>query len=548
MKTPAAPPPPDPIATAQAQGAANLETAIGNTAMANANEFGPGGSVRYEKTGVEDIGGGKLVPTYTKYTTLAPDEKTLYDQSNALNIQMQRTAGDQLGRLGTALAQPFGPDGLPAAATSLGAAPTLSRVGNGPALATGYRSDNVATTFGDPSRGVQYGETTFGDAGPITRSIADAGEIQSRVGPTDFSADRLRVEQALNDRLSPQLARTREALETRLVNQGLTRGTAAFNAAADEASRQENDARLAVTAAGGQEQSRLFADALLAGGFANSAQAQRYGQNANTAAFENSAQAQGFSQARDRGLFGLSAIQQNNTAQGQEYDQLLGRAGFSRDSTLANNAMYAAQAGFGNDAAQQMYGNQVGAATFNNQVGQAEFGNTQTAADYANTARERALQEAAYFRNQPINEIGALTNGVQINVPQFSPFKSASFDPAPIASSVYNTAQIANDQYKSKLAANQAMMSGLFGLGGSLASAGGYAFGKSPSDRRLKEKIRPLGINTSKGVPLYAYRFRSDPTMAEHVGCMADEVLPLMPSAVFMMPNGFMGVDYAQVL
>lgn len=80
--------------------------------------------------------------------------------------------------------------------------------------------------------------------------------------PTDFSADRQRVEQALFDRMQPQLDKQRAALETQLVNQGFTRGTEAFQNEMDARSRAENDARLAAIAQGGAEQANLFNMAL----------------------------------------------------------------------------------------------------------------------------------------------------------------------------------------------------------------------------------------------------------------------------------------------
>jgi len=74
----------------------------------------------------------------------------------------------------------------------------------------------------------------------------------------DFSADRARVEQAMFQRLNPQLTQSREAEENRLVNQGFQRGTDAFRNAMDNLNRQENDLRLGVTERGLQEQQGLF--------------------------------------------------------------------------------------------------------------------------------------------------------------------------------------------------------------------------------------------------------------------------------------------------
>lgn len=74
----------------------------------------------------------------------------------------------------------------------------------------------------------------------------------------DFSADRSAVEKALFDRLMPQVTRGREDLESKLVTQGLQRGTDAFTRAMDESRRAENDLRLDITGRGLQEQQGLF--------------------------------------------------------------------------------------------------------------------------------------------------------------------------------------------------------------------------------------------------------------------------------------------------
>ena len=76
--------------------------------------------------------------------------------------------------------------------------------------------------------------------------------------PTANDAYRTTVENALFNRLNPQFDRDRAALETSLANQGIVQGTAAYDTALDELNRSRNDARLAVTAQGGQEMARLF--------------------------------------------------------------------------------------------------------------------------------------------------------------------------------------------------------------------------------------------------------------------------------------------------
>jgi Chaperone of endosialidase len=74
----------------------------------------------------------------------------------------------------------------------------------------------------------------------------------------DGSLDRDRVEKALNDRMNPQLQKQRTALHDSLINRGMREGTQAYNDAIDGAGRQENDARLAVIAQGGNEQNQAI--------------------------------------------------------------------------------------------------------------------------------------------------------------------------------------------------------------------------------------------------------------------------------------------------
>lgn len=264
---PSAPPPPDPYATARAQTSSNVSTAVANTVLGNANETGPLGSVRYQQTGsyrlgepvlnsdgsprtsrrwvadpgsnstgyvprstpmdpsssagnasgdnysnlapygMEEGGGGgrwvedaemsyRDIPQWERITTLSPAEQAKYDKTNQVQQKFLDIANSQAGRLETSLGQPLSFADIP-----------------------------------DNSSGV------------LARILADDG-----------SASRSRVEDALSQRLNPQLDRDRAALENQLVNQGFTRSTEAFRNEMDSANRQSNDARLGIIAAGGQEQ------------------------------------------------------------------------------------------------------------------------------------------------------------------------------------------------------------------------------------------------------------------------------------------------------
>ena len=153
---------------------------------------------------------GVEIPTFSRSVSLSPQQQTLYDQQTAMGSQLNALGASQLSRLSDTLSQPLNLDGLPNAVTSVG---------------------------------------------------ADVG--------TD--ASRQRIEDALMQRLNPSIQQQGDSLETKLVNQGLVRGSTAFNQAMDEQNRSSNDARLAVVGQAGQEQSRELSDAISSANFQNTA-------------------------------------------------------------------------------------------------------------------------------------------------------------------------------------------------------------------------------------------------------------------------------------
>lgn len=191
-EAPAAPTPPDPVVTAQAQGDQNRETALAQFKLNNPDEFGPLGSRTFE-----DIGGGRFSAT----TALNPQAQQAFDAQQGLGLDLSNLAAGQVGRVGDTLGKPFDFSGAP-----------------------------------------------------------------QLPGVDDFGAERLRVEDALFDRFSgrinPRFDRQSEQLEARLANQGIGRGTEAFNEGFENLERDRTDAlNLAqndAILAGGQEQSRLF--------------------------------------------------------------------------------------------------------------------------------------------------------------------------------------------------------------------------------------------------------------------------------------------------
>lgn len=162
-----APPAPDYVGAANAQGAANKDAAIATAQLSNPNITNPYGSqtVTYQNDPVT----GNPVPYVTQ--SLSPTGQQRFDQNNRIDTGLGDVAEQGLGYVQNALDTPFNTANLPA------------------------RSLNAGQTGQD----------------------------------------------AIMARLAPQMERNRNALENKLMNQGLMRGSEAFTNAMGDFGQQEND-------------------------------------------------------------------------------------------------------------------------------------------------------------------------------------------------------------------------------------------------------------------------------------------------------------------
>ena len=152
------------------------------------------------------------IPTFTAVTRLSPEQQALFDQNTRTQQGLGALAETQTGRLQNTLDRDFSPESLP-----------------------------------------------------------EFGRIP---GADDFSEDRQRVEDAIMQRMNPQIEADRARMETQLANQGIGMGARAFGAAQDDFGRNVNDARLGAILAGGQEQSRMQGLAMQAAGMQDGQRAQ----------------------------------------------------------------------------------------------------------------------------------------------------------------------------------------------------------------------------------------------------------------------------------
>jgi len=89
----------------------------------------------------------------------------------------------------------------------------------------------------------------------------------------------------------------------------------------------------------------------------------------------------------------------------------------------------------------------------------------------ANQIRPGMIQEQSYLRNMPLNELNALRTGSQVTMPQFSGYTPSNISPAPYFQGVQAQGQAQADAYNAQQASSNALMGGLFKLGGSVLGA-----------------------------------------------------------------------------
>lgn len=176
------------------------------------------------------------------------------------------------------------------------------------------------------------------------------------------------------------------------------------------------------------------------------------------------------------------------------------------------------------------------------QTAQQGFTTSKTAANdqFLGDMYNNAQQAILTARNQPINEIGALLSGSQVQQPNYAsstPSNAATVDYAGLVNQNYQQQQ---QNYQQQVSTQNAAMGGLFGLAG--AGLGGWAM---KSDRRLKTEIKRVG-ELHNGLPVYSFRYKEGGPM--QVGLMSDDVKIVHPEAVFRASDGFDRVDYARAV
>jgi hypothetical protein len=105
--SPSAPAAPDPVKTAQAQTASNVDTATAQAALNNVNQNTPYGATSFQQTGSYTTPGGQVIPTYTQNTQLSPLGSTILTGTQGVEAGLIPTAQTLAGQASSSLTNPL---------------------------------------------------------------------------------------------------------------------------------------------------------------------------------------------------------------------------------------------------------------------------------------------------------------------------------------------------------------------------------------------------------------------------------------------------------
>lgn len=240
------PAPPDPVATAKAQGQVNQEAAIDQRDLNTINQITPYGNLTYSKTDDpwDEAGYNAAMEKYNSWTP-------------QYGGMMGAAAGNEWSNRGAALQgvqRPLNPRGVAPNKESFGYNPIQSMT------ATTTLTPDQQTMLDQANQaGIRFGEIGLGQLDKVGGLLSDPIDF-STLGamPEANEQTRLASSQAILDRLKPQWDQDRSRLETSMANQGIGMGSEAWNRGTDDFNRAQTDARLAADAYGGSEMANVF--------------------------------------------------------------------------------------------------------------------------------------------------------------------------------------------------------------------------------------------------------------------------------------------------
>lgn len=470
-----APPPPDPNVVSAAQTQSNRDTTAYNNAINHGNTTTPYGNQTY--TGRVDPTTGAMV--YDQSITLAPDQQALLDLQNSQSLDLGNTAQTMLNSVRDSYGQPMDTSGVP----QLQGAPTMQGYGQAPTMqgygqapTTGQYQGNI-NTAGLPSLTGNAGQQDNVNVnGPALQGSLSTDGLSQLYGANDLEGARRQTQDALYSRqaayLDPQWQQRDTQFRSQMANQGVVEGSEAWRNALDDQERARSfdygRARESAIAGGGDEMSRLV-------NIASGNRSQQFGERQAQGGFQNNARQQALSEALATTGFGNNARMANagfqNDARAQGFGEAQASGNFANAATSAGNQDAMNSALFNQNAASMGNRDAMNAAGFNQDAISMGNRDALTAAGFDNQARAQGLEQLFALRNQPLNEFNALRSAAQVNAPQFQNAQNAQSQATDVAGNQYRSYQGQLDIWNAQQQQQNALMSGLFGLGSSWLGA-----------------------------------------------------------------------------
>jgi hypothetical protein len=155
--------------------------------------------------------------------------------------------------------------------------------------------------------------------------------------------------------------------------------------------------------------------------------------------------------------------------------------------TLANRGIFAGSEAYDrefgnfNRAENDAYGQArndsiVQGLGFGNQQRAQQFNEAGAQAQLANSGRQQDIQERAYLRNIPLNDVASLLGTGQVNVPQFGAVPQTGINAADYQGAVANNYSGQVNAYNAQQSASAQRSAGMMGALGSIAGAGITAY------------------------------------------------------------------------
>jgi len=522
--SPSAPAPPDPVATAEAQAAANIKAAFSTAQINNPNIRNPYGSsttqyganaffaanpaaaaqFKQESYGLSPEDFAKLYSSdrpgmanaYSEYTpyvtqTLNPESQKIVDAQQQTRLQLANLSNLGASNAYSVLSNPFSFNYLGANNTGANANGNYGLPNMGLPLvsindpkAQQAQAEEIARIRGATPSGItgKAANASIADAGTISQGPSaasflagggpNAANFMAKAGP---SASGYLAGNApdFNDYLAGKNLNTSN-IAAMPINAGTTAQSAIMARLEPQIAKNRVSTETQLVNQGLRPGSEAYNNAInLLGQQENDQRTQAVLQGLG---LDMSANAQGYNQALSTGQFSNLAQAQNfgqglagqsltNQAKAQNFGQGNIEQQIYNQAQGQNFGQNVTSQNLTNQAAGQNYTQNYNTVALNNAAQQQKFAqNTQQAA-FENQARQQALAEAIQQRQMPLNEISALMSGSQIQNPVFQPYTGANVAAAPIAQTMQNAYAGQMNAYNQDVASNNASTSALFDLG-----------------------------------------------------------------------------------